>query len=519
MWIDAVCIDQSNIAERGQTVEFMGDIYASALGGVVVWLGEEGPDTHLVDSFLTRLIDGSARHDAAERKWIHRLLRKQRSFTSRDGPLLSDPGWQALYNLLLTPWSSRVWIVQEIALAPREPEIRVLRGTYEFTMERIALAMSPIYKHNLQQEVGIRYPARFAKLWGERIARKDKLTMLDVVIRNWLTYASDPRDKIYGLGGMAEDIKIKPVYEADKSADSVYTDFAHRVIEKYRDLSILGALSSIPAERNHRDPRTYRSSNLPSWVPDWRVWEPHTFVMIPERDSYPDADGRSLAHFMAAGPASSQCDQELLGKDVSQQLQLRGQVIDTIGGFLGPGPVYKMAGSVDDALEFLRRSEFVADVNKEYTVIGSDQGNYGDAIVKIAASNLYPHTGETLLEAFYAALTMDDLHHRHEAHRLDSSARLRRWRLRKIYFEYHKLTHMLRDSDMGLFHQPSLMLPKYNMGLLDASMGHYVTQAMSVCVNRRMIKTSTKGYIGIFTTKSTTAIQLCCWKVRESPSS
>jgi hypothetical protein len=89
----------------------------------VVWLGE-GHDTHLVYPFLSRLIDADAE--------VKKL------------PPLNDPGNRALWNLLITPWSSRVWIVQEIAMAPKDTDIMVMRGSFSFRMERITLAMSII---------------------------------------------------------------------------------------------------------------------------------------------------------------------------------------------------------------------------------------------------------------------------------------------------------------------------------------------------------------------------------------
>jgi hypothetical protein len=39
-WIDAICIDQSNLAERSSQVKLMGDIYSKA-ERVVAWLGKE----------------------------------------------------------------------------------------------------------------------------------------------------------------------------------------------------------------------------------------------------------------------------------------------------------------------------------------------------------------------------------------------------------------------------------------------------------------------------------------------
>lgn len=40
LWIDALCIDQSNVLERNQVVSRMGDIYAHA-ERVIIWLGEQ----------------------------------------------------------------------------------------------------------------------------------------------------------------------------------------------------------------------------------------------------------------------------------------------------------------------------------------------------------------------------------------------------------------------------------------------------------------------------------------------
>lgn len=495
MWIDAVCIDQTNIKEREETVAFMGEIYASASGGVVVWLGEEGPDTHHVAPFLDRLIDGFNRMEAAESKWSAKLLRTKHTATFYGGPGLDDPGWKALYNMLLTPWSSRVWVVQEVAKAPREPEIRVLRGSHVFTMERIALAMSTIYKYNLQQEVQLTYPARFATLWGERIHQKDKPGLLEVVKRNWLTYASDERDNIYALLGVGHDIKMPLKYGKEKTADSVFVDFARAVIQQNRSLEIIGALASVPDNDRREDDRLRRSSNLPSWVPDLRVWVPHTFIIMSPEADY---EGRNLLHFTAAKGESTKFGPAFLGPENSW-LQVEGQIIDTIDSMLGTGPVMQKACSINEGLEFYRKSEYTAGVEKEYEIIGAKQRNYGPAIVKINANKIYEHTGESLLEAFYATLTMDDLHHRHTPHRLDKSERMRRRRLRKIYWNFHQLTHILRESDMGMFHRPSSMLPQFDQQAAKAVFQHYVTEAMSACVNRRLARTREKGYLGIFT--------------------
>ena len=46
LWIDAICVDQNNIPERGHQVVRMAAIYPQA-SRVVVWLGPERDDSAL----------------------------------------------------------------------------------------------------------------------------------------------------------------------------------------------------------------------------------------------------------------------------------------------------------------------------------------------------------------------------------------------------------------------------------------------------------------------------------------
>ncbi|KAF2803485.1 uncharacterized protein BDZ99DRAFT_399646, partial [Mytilinidion resinicola] len=46
LWVDAICIDQSNMPERSAQVLKMAEIYRHA-SKVIVWLGEESSDSNL----------------------------------------------------------------------------------------------------------------------------------------------------------------------------------------------------------------------------------------------------------------------------------------------------------------------------------------------------------------------------------------------------------------------------------------------------------------------------------------
>lgn len=91
LWVDTVCIDQSNNEERGHQVRLMGSIYQEA-NSVLIWLGCSREQTNcLFDIFAQR------NHNAFDE--------------------LSSSQASQLEILLQRPWFSRVWILQEIGNA------------------------------------------------------------------------------------------------------------------------------------------------------------------------------------------------------------------------------------------------------------------------------------------------------------------------------------------------------------------------------------------------------------------
>lgn len=67
-WIDAVCIDQTNIRERNHQVSQMGEIYSRA-AAVLAWLGNNEVAERFC-SFTIRLADEvPCNYDAIERFW------------------------------------------------------------------------------------------------------------------------------------------------------------------------------------------------------------------------------------------------------------------------------------------------------------------------------------------------------------------------------------------------------------------------------------------------------------------
>jgi len=103
LWIDAICIDQSNLSEKSHQVSFMGEIF-SCSHRVIFWLGNPDADSDLAMRFLE---DEEAR-----------TSQEVKSKLTCDK--LDVQTWevkQSLEKLLRRQWFYRVWIIQEVIKA------------------------------------------------------------------------------------------------------------------------------------------------------------------------------------------------------------------------------------------------------------------------------------------------------------------------------------------------------------------------------------------------------------------
>ncbi|PVH70657.1 HET-domain-containing protein, partial [Cadophora sp. DSE1049] len=94
IWVDVLCIDQTDEDERAQQVRLMRDIYSKAKR-VLVWVGEETPDVEKAFSILLQSAP------VAERYSIEFI------------------DWNAVIQLLDWSWFTRVWVLQEVAHASK----------------------------------------------------------------------------------------------------------------------------------------------------------------------------------------------------------------------------------------------------------------------------------------------------------------------------------------------------------------------------------------------------------------
>ncbi|KAK3112761.1 hypothetical protein LTR53_010621 [Teratosphaeriaceae sp. CCFEE 6253] len=117
LWVDQVCINQADSAERSAQVGIMGRIFAEARC-VIMWLGVDklqDPQAHSCTGLVTRLARlSSESEDTSSLRYGH----VRDDILAMYGlPMARDPQWKALQRLHSSPYFSRLWIYQEVVLA------------------------------------------------------------------------------------------------------------------------------------------------------------------------------------------------------------------------------------------------------------------------------------------------------------------------------------------------------------------------------------------------------------------
>ncbi|KXJ88692.1 heterokaryon incompatibility protein-domain-containing protein [Microdochium bolleyi] len=258
-FIDALCIDQSNLVERGEQVAMMGHVYRRA-ATTTIWLGPAADDSdralalvqevgsRLDVNYYLRTIAPAAEVSAFRRAW--------------GGPATerSDQDKKAVFALLGRSWFSRLWVRQELVLS-RAP--RVVCGHKTVQWAEVSAFVYLLHRCTWKAPVAIS---------KEFMRRRELVSRLCAVEQDGMSYGDlrgcmhevgfkDPRDVVYAIQEIlpADErlVGLKPDYL--KPVADVYRQVAAGLATQKRDLSFLSgcelASLSLPG--------------LSTWVPDW----------------------------------------------------------------------------------------------------------------------------------------------------------------------------------------------------------------------------------------------------------
>jgi hypothetical protein len=285
-WIDALCINQSDLAERNVQVKRMKDIYEKA-ACVIKWLGAETNQSKHAMAIIQFL---SARGLASDEVYDS-TLEALRAYPQA----IPDYCWRALGEFLNLSYWRRVWILQEICMA--DTCGMLLWGAASCWWSEwcegafvIIWKLQDTFAKQISKEFGERLQGDAVELIGHmKLMRMlyevgeedvDRMPLDKLLHLGRRAQAFDARDRIYGLLGLIDpSITAIIVPDYSKPVPEVYLDFTRAVI------SATGSLDLICDAMSTGFPDV-------SWIPDWSAPEQVSALSI----KHPFRASRDMKH-------------------------------------------------------------------------------------------------------------------------------------------------------------------------------------------------------------------------------
>ena len=222
LWVDALCINQRDIEERSRQVQRMAVIYRSA-ENVLIWLGEWPSNAECSHS------------DYCQALWLTNYLYHDKE-PSRSQTL--HHMCEHLVDILELPWFRRLWVIQELALAIKDPV--VLIGSMSTTWSSLWVAVHNTRRFRGKERLGDHQPSNRFMQGYSRVSALEKIRSRSDSHRGlyWCLIASqsamsaDPRDKVYGLLGLCNS-----QFTEEIAVD--YSKFLRHALAKATVISIL----------------------------------------------------------------------------------------------------------------------------------------------------------------------------------------------------------------------------------------------------------------------------------------
>ncbi|KAG4436129.1 hypothetical protein IFR05_008408 [Cadophora sp. M221] len=266
LWVDAICLNQTDHIEKRVQVGLMGEIYRQATK-VHVWLGDslrwrKGPHPlgQLKDPNGFSKLMGFFRFTALEKS------------SHDEGTFLQTPSSRvfqgekelvsSLQMFLHAPWFQRRWTIQEASLN-RHTIVRY--GRSKILWEDMSAALGI-----LNSNMALDHVASTSRETALAI-RSQTGTILDLLYKHHEALCFDPRDRITALLSVATNnaasnqnssVPMRWTVDYEASWQENYLNFCQSainngdIVQIFAHLRAFGSLSQ-------------KSDSWPSWVPDW----------------------------------------------------------------------------------------------------------------------------------------------------------------------------------------------------------------------------------------------------------
>ncbi|CAM1506381.1 Fc.00g060220.m01.CDS01 [Cosmosporella sp. VM-42] len=298
IWIDAICINQDDEAEKCVQVARMADIYSRA-NRVIVWLGPAADESDLAISTLAHL--GAQVETTLDTFRLTSPGAEEPTWYDINVDLpYSTEQWDAIECLVCRPWFSRVWTAQEIQLANRLSIVQIGNATITWALFRRAIDCLKDRPNHGDDRLSL------ANVSSSIMHGKGR-PLVDILRRHARRQCFMPHDKIYGMLAMVPGhfaAAITPDYSQPVSKTYAEAFVANANLLRRWDLFACDVVD-----------RTKEVRDAPSWVPDFYSRERHVYFS-------------GLLQF-AAG--NSQLSHRFVDSDKFEVLGVRCAVVESVG--------------------------------------------------------------------------------------------------------------------------------------------------------------------------------------------
>ncbi|KAF5538142.1 heterokaryon incompatibility (het-6OR allele) [Fusarium napiforme] len=404
LWADAVCINQSDNAEKASQVALMSDIYASSTC-TLVYLGLEADGSEMVGELLTNFaMASSSFYSLYGRQGMEalrlaglispsmRMILERYQLPSR----LDNPALKALAKLWARPWFRRVWVIQEFVLSP---DVRMFCGEWEASwsvfyvatieahmtssfsvvpdipnafddaathMGRDAMHMMCVYRRAALRET---LPAsnadsmrmlninsdtmvleeqeefNLAREMDPKLRLRVEVSLLDLLALCDRSKATRARDHLFAILGLS-DATDDEVFRADYSCpfDEIVRRFGKAFVRRGQCMDLL-----------YQARLNIQSSRFPSWIPDWTS----KFVFMGDEIDYSSLGLHSGGLYAAAG--DTQCVPWVSDDPKDDCLVVRGRFVDKLswvgGDHVKHGPIHGLIRRLQQSYDIITELE------------------------------------------------------------------------------------------------------------------------------------------------------------------
>ncbi|CZR67724.1 uncharacterized protein PAC_17623 [Phialocephala subalpina] len=365
LWVDAVCINQSDLHERSHQIEYMREIYKRAFT-VIIWLGNEasGDDPNILWEMeelclsCTRFSDRlNSVRSANVRLTVDEFLGSQQTstfvphflkFYYEDGPITETLRgyYERVCKFFSHPWFRRIWVLQEVRNSQRKIVSQENQGGLWRSITSAAQFSQQLFNSLMVEDSGKH--SYLPDIWNEIVYGNEPIPLLVLVFGTREFGATDPRDKLLALLGIAAETscleslptEIRAGYCQTKT--QFYTDFTSWLITLQMSLDVLSAVFH-PQQIDV--PHGSIENTLPSWVPDYNGRIPPAGMTIGFSAKYRASDDRPVRRYGTNQPGMLRLE----GVEI-------GRLSDLIAGEFCGQPLnsdFILLATFDDKFEFL----------------------------------------------------------------------------------------------------------------------------------------------------------------------